>query len=405
MIKKNRSIYIALGLVFFAALAGRALVADLAAPAYGDEPHYSELAVELLQTGNFALNGQPTAWRTPGFPIFLAAIYRVAGENLLAARCVQLLISAISIVILFGLVNELLNDQRAALLSAVLWAGLIDGNALSAHVLPEYLSASLVMLALWTALFATRRYNFGYFLPLLLAAGLLVGFAILTRGYLVFTIVLVPLICLARRIPRKVAAAAFLAALALPLAWTIRNKAELGVATLSTETWQVVWHGNNRWSRGTWNGEWWGPASEQVAYLEAKHPGVLSSGTEVEQAMMFRAEAVNDLRTEPLRLLRLLPRKAAIFMSPVSYLGIDWVYVGVLLLSLFGLSRLAKMPDRVVSLIVLVFPLASVGVVCLITFGDPRFRFPVVFGWVAAAGYGLATIVFPVRAGNCEGPT
>ena len=58
-------------------------------PLGGDEPAYHALAVHLLKGEGFVTeSGQPTAFRTPGLPLFLCALYSVVGEDDTRARIV-----------------------------------------------------------------------------------------------------------------------------------------------------------------------------------------------------------------------------------------------------------------------------------------------------------------------------
>ena len=48
-----------------------------------DTVRYMGLARSLAENGTYSLNGEPHLFALPGFPLILAGIYRLAGENFL----------------------------------------------------------------------------------------------------------------------------------------------------------------------------------------------------------------------------------------------------------------------------------------------------------------------------------
>src|SRR5262249_50427588 len=146
--------------------------------------------------------------------------------------------------------------------------------------------------------------------------------------------------------------------------------------TLSTQGPQELWCGNNAWARGAWPGEWMKEDSEQHKYLRAKYPEYDNIG-EVARSHIFGREAVYELFHHPKRILWLAPRKIAIYFSPFSFWGNDWLYMGLLPFSWIGAFFLWRSPVLRRTLWLLVAPIIGVMIVCLLTFGDPRFRHPV----------------------------
>src|SRR4030095_10484807 len=76
-----------------------------------DAVGYHQLAVNLLQRGIFSLNTQPPfqpdAIRTPGYPLFIAAVYVVVGINPRAVLIVQAILDAITVVLVVGTARHL----------------------------------------------------------------------------------------------------------------------------------------------------------------------------------------------------------------------------------------------------------------------------------------------------------
>lgn len=84
---------------------------------------YEPPARALIKTGRFTVNPDephmPETKRTPGYPVFIAAIYSIFGEDYLFIVIAQILISIGTILITY-LVARTLRDPQTALLSALL---------------------------------------------------------------------------------------------------------------------------------------------------------------------------------------------------------------------------------------------------------------------------------------------
>jgi hypothetical protein len=173
------------------------------------------------------------AYRPPLWPAVLGAVYAVAGHRVTAARYADALIGALATVALAWMALRLLGRR------AMWWAGGIGALYLplaliSGVLVSETLFVLLELVALVLALEARRARRP---LPLVAAAGAMVGLAALTRvnGVLVMVAVL-GLVALPGR--RLAGPAIALAACALTIApWTIRNAIELhAFVPISTES-------------------------------------------------------------------------------------------------------------------------------------------------------------------------
>jgi hypothetical protein len=236
-------------------------------------------------------------------------------------------------------------------------AGLLVGESVAAL----FLTVGLVLIVV-----AEQRRS-----PLIAGlAGLALGYAALTRGYLLLGI-LGPIAWLFFRKLRREAAVSLVAVSMILGGWVIANGVRMGVFTLSTET-EVLWQGNNAWARGSWPGDW----APQEAYLKAKY-SEFSELNEVGRSRIYLKEAVQECFRNPTRILWLLPRKAMIFFAPSSYLGFDWLYLLLVPLWLVGGVCLAAQPKGRLVLWLLGSPVVGVLIICLLSFGDPRFRHPV----------------------------
>lgn len=390
MNSKKKTIIILIFL-FVASFFLRVWATDFDSQLGGDAVDYQFLAKQIVAGKGFTLeNGEPTAWRTPMFPATLAAIYYFC-DSIVFAQYVLIFFSSLSVILIYLLAFEIFKKPSVAIISAISWMISPIGIFLSGILYAESFSAFLLMLAFLITVFCRKKKSQIAFLGVIFS-GILVGMAILARGYLVFVILVLPIYLLVSQKSRKLALICLLFSCFLPSAWLIRNYFVLDTLAISTETGQVLWQGNNAWARGSWNSEWDLQNSEQKAYLYGKYPQ-FEKFSEVEQSKIFRQEAILEIKSNPMRILKLAPRKLLIFLNPKSYMGFDWVYLLNLFLAIIGLFSVWRNKDERKALWLIFFPLVCVSAVCLITFGDSRFRYPVEFCFIILGSLGLIWIV------------
>lgn len=190
-----------------------------------DEWDFNKLALNLVRTGDYALEpGKPTSLRPPFYAFFVAGIYKIAGEqNFQAVRLVQIFLNVGSAAILYFLVLEIANRKIALVASALC----ITYPSLWGHcymLLTEVLFTFLLILGLFCIACFCQRDR----LPYLACGSILLGLAALTRSALSFLPVLfLPFLVCAMRSPwsrRGVAAGVFLVCFLGTLApWVVRN--------------------------------------------------------------------------------------------------------------------------------------------------------------------------------------
>jgi hypothetical protein len=169
----------------------------------------------------------PTAIRPPAFPFLVAGVYKLTGDSVIAARVAQALLGAMAVALLALIALELWGPtvaMVAAGLAAVFPPWVIDGMTL--------LSEPLFVVFELGAVVAILRWRATARSPWLLGAGILAGFALLTRAN--GALLLIPLMLAARRgggwrTLRSYRAPALLLACAVLVIvpWTIRNAIEL----------------------------------------------------------------------------------------------------------------------------------------------------------------------------------
>ena len=226
---RNRALWIILG----AAVAVRAslLLAGWNRPDRfftPDSHDYDALARGLLDRGEFARDGRPELFRTPGYPLLLAGVYAVTGRSIQAAVAAQIILDAALCLLVYVLGRELCS-RTVGLVAAAAQA--ISPAAIVASV--RLLSGGLFALLMTAALvLLVRCLKSPRVLPAV-AAGVLTGAACLVRP-IGLPLAVIGALALLSRIKRWRPALAFAAATAVILMpWVARNYLRAGYAALA----------------------------------------------------------------------------------------------------------------------------------------------------------------------------
>ena len=148
---------------------------------WDDQTGYQRLGHVLATTGKFTRSPElqpfvPETIRTPVYPLFVAAVYRVAGEYHAAVAAAQALLFAMITFVVFALASRLAT-QPVALAAAVFTALYPAIPYYGALVLTEVLCTFFVTVGLWTAVRAIQERRTSQFV----VTGVLFGLATLTR--------------------------------------------------------------------------------------------------------------------------------------------------------------------------------------------------------------------------------
>lgn len=179
----------------------------------GDDVQYHELADNLEYGRGYLLDGKPSAYRAPLYPICLATIMRATGSRAPGfARVAQALLGVLAIWLVFLIGRELLSE-RAGAWGALLLAVCPEQVLLPTSLYCESVYALLVLLVAW----AFARWRKSPSSASAAWAGAALGLSLLARSTLALFPLLFP--------PRKLKQAALMLACAvLPLTpWIARN--------------------------------------------------------------------------------------------------------------------------------------------------------------------------------------
>jgi hypothetical protein len=349
-------------------------------PHFYDEGDYHALAASLLDGHGLAIDAVPTAFRAPGQPLFLAAVYAVLGRRPIAAEIVQaLLLVPLPFIALrlTRLISRRGGGTAARGAASARPAHLLFAAFVALHPGLAYASASLYPVSVTAVTLAT-----GVWLVIDAiesgdcvrgaAAGAMLGIAGACVTYLAPLPAIVAVIALVRR---RFAVAVVVAAVGLApaVAWTARNAAVLGTAQLSTNGGYNLALGAN--DRATpRSGNWIEPDVRADA---------LPAG-EAERDRAYRATAVAWIREHSVRYASLAvgralasldsvgrPRTGGLHTTWVAALS-GWLLAPVVALGLAGLIH----HRRDVSAWVVGAALALIMASSAVTIAKPRFRFP-----------------------------
>ncbi|HEY8490452.1 MAG TPA: glycosyltransferase family 39 protein [Dehalococcoidia bacterium] len=374
---------------------------------------YDERAQRLAAGLGYTLaDGEPTAYFPPGYPLFLAAVYRVLGHHLTAVELIQAALGTASVALLYGLARQAFG-ARAGLAAAALLA-VAPGQILYVSQLhTEVLFTFLALLAVWLTAAGGRREGRPGWLALV-AAGAVAGLAALVRGQGLLILPAAGAYLLALRLPwRRWAprmALTVLAATAVLLPWWVRNAVVLDAfVPLSTNGGVDLWIGNHPGAPG----HFWLP---DPAVFPQDAP---TAERELRWDAIGRREALGYMAAHPLATARAAVAKLYYVFSEDSsvetaetwgrspFLGTlergvlssaasGFLYA-VLALAALGAPLWWAAADRPLRLLLLAVPLLWLLTYALV-FGDPRFNYPLVPFLCALAAPAVAAVVGAWRA-------
>jgi len=355
---------------------------------YADARDYHRLAVSLLDGRGFARSkGKPTSSRPPGLSFALAAFYRVAGPDPMAAKYLQAVVSGLTVLIVF-LLGRTLFGPRGGLVAAGITAIHPLLIATTAWLCAETLYLAVLGLFLLLQVQLVDRAD-GW---RALAAGVLGGAATLLRPSHLALMLLVPLWALL--VYRNRGRAARITALIaigwalLVLPWSARNYLVQGQFTLV--------------SCNAGYNLWWGSCKQLGGErLEAVvHPGM----SELEFDAAVRRRALTWIRSHPAEYAWGAMRKCGqaldplrLGKTPVSFAPwlktIGWLAQAIFL----GLAAVAVVLSRRSwrRALALYLPVVSVLVMSAVFFAGTRFSMPALFSVTIFASYALIRLSGP----------
>jgi 4-amino-4-deoxy-L-arabinose transferase-like glycosyltransferase len=264
-------------------------------PYVGDEHDYVEAAVSILEGRGFSTEtGRPVIDRTPGLPVFLSAVFAVAGSDVAVAR-VSALAASLTIIPACYLLGLAIGGPRVATWSAATAAIFPHWLFYASAIMTDVSGAGLLTAGVALVILGRRERSRRQ----ILAAAVLGALATLTRPTcLVFGPMAALWLAFGRGPwgPRLGDAVSLLLPFLLLLApWCVRTSGEAGhFVLLSTKSEEDLWIGNNPLATGI--------LFKDHAYFKAvkdiKFPEIPLE-REGARAARFKSEALAYMASEP----------------------------------------------------------------------------------------------------------
>jgi 4-amino-4-deoxy-L-arabinose transferase-like glycosyltransferase len=279
---------------------------------------FNDLALGMVRgEGYVKPGGTPTAYWLVGYPLFLAAIYKVFGTHLLVAKIANAVLGAALAVLTYLLGKKAFSKDKArlgSLIVALLPAQVLYSSILASEMLFCVCCAGAILV--FFVSLNRRRWYIGF-----CVAGALVGFASLVRGP---GLLLLPLLCLYVLIAvgvngRTVARASLLTVcvFAVMLPWALRNAKVFGRPVLLTTNVGVnFWIGNNEEADGS-----------QMGYPPDSAIVRASSSAEVAANDAGWRAGLEFIIKNPRRFLALAVYKLYYLYAKETTTAVDWNYV------------------------------------------------------------------------------
>jgi 4-amino-4-deoxy-L-arabinose transferase-like glycosyltransferase len=198
-----------------------------------DSHSYLVPAINLISRGSYPVDN---AARTPLYPLFIASIYWIGGQNTILIVAAQIVLGALTVLLCYHLGRKVFS-RPVALLGAFLLAASMESITSAYYVLTETLFSFVFLAGMiaWVNGFQGRNKFW------LAAAAVLMGLSSLCRPVaLYFPVILAFGLLLDRGIRRRgrmLNAALFLSLYLLSLfPWIVRNLSVVGSPTISTKS-------------------------------------------------------------------------------------------------------------------------------------------------------------------------
>ena len=221
-------------------------------PLISDDIDYQALAQSLAAGSGFELEGKPTAYRMPGYPLILAATYVLFGDSNLCMKLLQVLADITSCFLIFAIGKKMFSEG-VGLLALGIAAFFPIQILYVSHVMTETIFTTVLLFIVWRVL---NEQNGGWIWNALVL-GAVIGIAILIRTT---AVVLLPVIYLYRHSSKtrwvpNLREFALMTGMALIVVspWIVRNYVEFHRVALTSNSGVNFWMGNHSGASGSYS--------------------------------------------------------------------------------------------------------------------------------------------------------
>jgi len=341
-----------------------------------DEYSYDEVVLNFLNGKGLVTAGGLYARIGPVYPLFLSAVYSSFGRSFVAVRFVQIVVSALTCVIVY-LIGRELYDKKTGLASACVSAVYYPFIQQPVYLLTEVVFSFLLALSI---LLFVRYYNTRKDLPLFGASALL-GIAALCRGYIIVYAIVLALWMgtifgwKARETMRSISILFF--GIAIILApWTVRNyRIYHAFIPLTVDGGRLLYVGNNPAATG-------GTAGRTAHFIDQFYPNDVGDLGSLEADRIMLGRALSFMKSNPRKTILLMGRRFVNMWRPyysdarrINKIIMSVSYVPLAMLSALG-AVMAFFLDWKKALLLcgLIFTEIFVH---LISIAEIRYRYPV----------------------------
>jgi 4-amino-4-deoxy-L-arabinose transferase-like glycosyltransferase len=393
-------------------IAGRTLI--------GDEGQYLGIAKNIASGNGYSLtSGIPTAVRVPGYPYYLAFLFKIFGMSVSVALLGNALLIMLLPLLTFALAKPAFSTKAAtfAALFCTLNPGIYFLGVSQAYAEPLFAVMLCTGTALWlrarqprhscslalmrTAVVIRLLRDRGAQLSLRLIvfsvlAGCLYGVASLTRtGYIALpiAIVLAELVLRSGKVLVMAGSLLLLSSALVVCPWAVRNRVLLGKTVIGSTNDGCTLLGTVLAAEQE-RGDWLDPADVSPHFARLRH---MDDGIARDQALT-RA-ALKELKDVPpfvmleaicKRVLRLwvpLNRIVDDGVSQKANWAVNIIYFPMMSLALFGVLK-----SRLAVIVPLLVPCLYATLLAAVSWGGTRFRYGLEPIIACFAGYGLAEV-------------
>jgi len=372
-------------------------------PLFSDDIDYVALGTSLAHGGGYDLEGHPTAYRPPGYPLILAASFRAFGESLIPVGTIQAIADLLSCFLVY-LIGKRLFTERTGLIAAGIFALFPIQMLYVPIMMTETVFTTLLLLYILICTGDAASWERS------LAAGVVLGAATLVRP----TVLLLPAVVFAVRwssrwrMGENIKSLAITAAVVLFVIspWIVRNFDRFGRLSLTSNTGVNFWMGNHHGASGSYSYPADNPLVGEKDEFRASELG-MSLGIEfirdhpLEEGVILAKKwahffsvdywLLQSLNFQPD--FRTAPNAGFVFsrLPAAEILALHMPFAAVLLLATFGLCCHARADGKV--MLVLFAPFAYWVAVHLVFYAAARYRFPVVPLLMIGAAYGVEALM------------
>lgn len=215
-------------------------------PLISDEKDHHILAVNIIEKGSYSIGDTPTAYRPVGYPVLIAIIYLVFGQNPISVKIVQAILDCLTALILVYILKN--TEKRIKILSAGLWILYIPSILYTNLLLSEIVFTFLLMLLV--LLLTTNIIHSKYWAFIL---GILLGGITLIKPNIILLVCFFPFLLKKFMVPLKQLIPILIGIMIVISPWLFRNYFLFDTIALSSNVGINLLIGNHPHATGAYN--------------------------------------------------------------------------------------------------------------------------------------------------------